>query len=63
MSVPFRHFYYFGCLPWLWQIRRKQLSAKQQLDKWKASEALNQELVVEATAKLQRPKSVDPGTH
>lgn len=43
------------------QVRRKQLSTKQQLDKWKASEALNQELVVEATAKLARPKSVDPG--
>lgn len=45
------------------QKRRKQLSVKDQLDKWKRSEELSRELVTEASYKLQqRPKSVDPGT-
>jgi hypothetical protein len=44
------------------QRRRKQSTLKEQLGKWKASEELNKELMGEASAKLQRPKSVDPGT-
>lgn len=43
------------------QKRRKQLTVRDQLDKWKRSEELSKELVTEASNKLQRPKSVDPG--
>ena len=43
------------------QKRRRQLSTRDQLDKWKRSEELSKELVTEASNKLQRPKSVDPG--
>lgn len=60
---PSTHYSLFLTLNYilLQQKRRKQAGARQELQKWKESEALNQELVVEATAKLQRPKSVDPG--
>jgi hypothetical protein len=43
------------------QRRRKQTHLREQLGKWRAEEELNKELVGAASAKLQRPKSVDPG--
>lgn len=45
------------------QRRRKQATLRQQLSKWKEAEELNKELVGEADARLQRPKSVDPGIY
>jgi len=43
------------------QRRRKQLINKQQVEHWKKGEELNKELSEQAQARLQRPKTVDPG--
>lgn len=34
---------------------------REQLGRWKEAEQVNKELVGAASAKLQRPRSVDPG--
>lgn len=38
------------------------MNLREQLGKWKEAETLNKELLGEVNAKMQRPKSVDPGT-